>query len=58
MPGSNIIYYFREESQIWCMDASFDADMSRTIFKVTVILTYDLVSRLIVSGLEHIFYAI
>ena len=50
MPGAYLIYYFREESQIWSMDASLDADMSRSIFKVTLILTYDLVSRLIVSG--------
>ena len=28
-----LIYYFREESQISCMDASLDADVSYTIFK-------------------------
>ena len=33
MPGAYIIYYLRAESQIWCMDASLDADMSRTIFR-------------------------
>ena len=27
------IYYLREESQNWCMDASLDADMFRTIFR-------------------------
>ena len=28
MSGAYLIYYLREESQIWCMDASLDADMS------------------------------
>ena len=56
MPGAYLIYDFREDSQIWCMDASLDADMSRTIFKVTVILTYDLVSMLIVSGAYPLCY--
>ena len=50
LPGAYLIYDFRDDSQIWCMDASLDADMSRTIFKVTVILTFDLVSISIVSG--------
>ena len=30
--GAYLINYLREESRIWCMDASLDADMSRTIF--------------------------
>ena len=29
--GEYSMYYLREESQIWCMDASLDADMSHTI---------------------------
>ena len=27
-----LIYYLREEFQIWCMDASLDADMSCIFF--------------------------
>ena len=26
-----LLYYFREESQIWCVDASWDVEVSRTI---------------------------
>ena len=29
--GAYLIYYLRKETQIWRMDASFDADMSHTI---------------------------
>ena len=29
--GAYLLYYLREESQIRCLDASFDADMSHTI---------------------------
>ena len=29
--GENRMNYLREKSQIWCMDASLDADMSHTI---------------------------
>ena len=29
--GEYSMYYLREESQICCMDASLDADMSQTI---------------------------
>ena len=28
MSGAYLIYYLREESKIWSMDASLDADMS------------------------------
>ena len=31
--GASHIYYFREESQICCMDTSLDADVSHTIFR-------------------------
>ena len=31
--GAYLICYLRGESQIRCMDASLDADMSRTIFR-------------------------
>ena len=31
MSGAYLIHYLREESQILCMDASLDADMSHTI---------------------------
>ena len=31
--GAYLVYYLREESQIWCMDISLDADMSHTIFR-------------------------
>ena len=26
-----LVYYFRKECQIWCMDASMDVEMSLTI---------------------------
>ena len=29
--GVYLMYYLREESQIWCKDASVDADMLRSI---------------------------
>ena len=29
--GAYLIYYLREESQIWCMDTSLDADVSYII---------------------------
>ena len=29
--GARLIYYLRQESKIWCMDVSLDADMSHTI---------------------------
>ena len=29
--GAYLIYYFREESQICCMDTSLNADVSHTI---------------------------
>ena len=48
------IYYLREESQNWCMDASLDADMFRTILGHC--LSYDLVSRIIVSGAFLLYY--
>ena len=32
------------------MDTSLDADVLHTILRITVILTYDLLSRIIVSG--------
>ena len=28
LSGADLIYYMREESQIWCMGASFGGDMS------------------------------
>ena len=31
MSGEYLIYYFREESQICCMDTALDADVSHTI---------------------------
>ena len=31
LSGAYIIYYLREESQIFCMDTSLDADVSHTI---------------------------
>ena len=31
--GAYLLYYLREESQIYCMDTSLDADMSHTIFR-------------------------
>ena len=31
--GVYLIYYLREESQIWCMDTSLDADVWQTIFR-------------------------
>ena len=33
LSGAYLIYYFREESQICCMDTSVDADVSHTIFR-------------------------
>ena len=30
--GAYLLHSLRQESQIWCMDASFDGDMSCTIF--------------------------
>ena len=38
------------------MGASLDGDISRTIFWVTVTLTYDLVSRISVSGAYLLYY--
>ena len=32
MSGAYLPYYLRSESQIWCMDASLDDDMSRNNF--------------------------
>ena len=29
--GAYLLYYLREESQIWCVDASWDDQVSRTI---------------------------
>ena len=29
--GAYLVYYLREESHIWCMDAFFDVHMSYTI---------------------------
>ena len=29
--GAYLLYYLREESQIWCVDASWDDKVSRTI---------------------------
>ena len=55
MSGAYLIYYFRGESQICCMDTSFDADVSYTIFR-SVILTYDLVSRVMMSGAYLLYY--
>ena len=31
--GVYLIYYFREESKICCMDTSLDADVLHTIFR-------------------------
>ena len=31
LSGAYLIYYLREESQICCMDASLDVDVSHTI---------------------------
>ena len=30
--GAYLLYYLREECQIWCVDASWDDKVSRTIF--------------------------
>ena len=29
--GAYLLYYLRQESQIWCVDASWDDEVSRTI---------------------------
>ena len=49
--GAFLLYYLRYESQIWCMDASLDGDMSRTILG-----HLDLVSRINVSGAYCLYY--
>ena len=48
--GDYLLYYLRQESQFWCMNASWDDGVSGTILWVTVTLTSDLVFRKIVSG--------
>ena len=35
--GAYLVYYFREESQIWCMDAFLDADMTHIIFRSSIL---------------------
>ena len=51
-----LIYYLRWESQIWCLDASWDDGVSCTV-RVTVMLnlTFHLVFRIIISG-AYLFY--
>ena len=31
LSGAYLLYYLRKESQIWCVDASWDDEVSRTI---------------------------
>ena len=46
VPGAYLLYYLGQESQIWCVDVSWDDEVSRTlIVTVTLNLTSDLVSR-------------
>ena len=51
--GAYIIHYFREESQICCMDASLDAAVSHSILAHCDL---DLVSRIIVFGAYLLYY--
>ena len=53
--GAYLLYYSMLESQILCIDASLESDMSWAIL-VTVTLTYDIVSRIIVSGAYSLYY--
>ena len=55
MSGAYLKYYLKEETQIWCMDASLDADMSRRCLG-HVILTDDLVCRKIVPEAILLYY--
>ena len=49
-----LLYDLRWESQICCMDTSFDADVSHTILGHCD-LDHDLVSRIIMSGAYHLY---
>ena len=51
----HISYIIWGRNPIFCMDSSLDGDMLRTI-QVTVTLTYDIVSRIIVSGAYCLYY--
>ena len=51
--GAKLRYKF----QIRCVDASLDGRVSCTIFSFTVILTSDLVFRIIVSRAFHLYYS-
>ena len=52
-----LVHYLRKESQIWCVDASWDGGSSvMYLFGVTVTLNSDLVSRIIVSGAYNLLY--
>ena len=53
--GAYLLYSLRQESQIWCMDASLDGGMSCTIL-VTVTLTSDIVFIIIVSGASLLYH--
>ena len=33
MSGEYLLYYLRYESQIWCVNASWDGEVSRTIIR-------------------------
>ena len=51
MSVAYLLYYLRQESQIWCVNASLGGGVSRP--KITVTLTSFLESA---SSLVHIFY--
>ena len=58
-PAEHIEYYLRLESQIWCVDASWNGGVSHTIFflvTVNLTLTSGLVSMIIVSGVHLILF--
>ena len=55
MSGAYLLYYLRKEFQIWCMDASLDGDMSRTILGHCD-FDHELVSRIIVSRAYSLYY--
>ena len=60
MSGAYLLYYLRKESQIWCVDASWDDEVWRTIYWVTVTLnlTSDLVSRNCIESGAYLLYSL